>query len=660
MGKKIDALAANTIRFLCADQVQKANSGHPGAPMALAPAAWTLWSKILKHNPKNPNWINRDRFVLSSGHASTLLYSLLHLFGYGLSIDDLKSFRQLGSKTPGHPEYGHTAGVETTTGPLGQGIANAVGFALAEKHLAARFNNDDYKVIDHHTFVICGDGCLMEGISSEACSLAGSLNLNKLIILYDSNNITIEGDTDIAFREKVLERYKAYGFKTYYIEDGNDMPELQKIIERAKKSDRPVIIEIKTKIGYGAPNKQGTAAAHGEPLGFEEIKLAKTALGFEFSEHFAVPDDVSNEIAKRVIDLEQGEKDWNQLLADYKADNPELAVQWDEYFSGKVDEKALDADAFWEHKGDLATRISSETVLNRAAAIVPNLIGGSADLAPSTKAVMKGKDDFSDDTPYGKNLHFGVREHAMTAVANGIALHGGLIPYTAGFFVFSDYAKGAIRLAALMGVRSIYVFTHDSIGVGEDGPTHQPVEHLAALRAVPNLTVFRPADSRETSAAWSCALRSAKTPTAIVLSRQKTKLLKETGKGALKGGYILRDTENPNIILMASGSEVELIYKAFDILVEKGLKPRVVSMPSMELFDAQPARYRESVLPKEIERRIAVEAASPMSWYKYTGLCGIVIGIETFGASAPADELFQKFGFTADKIVEKALTMKKC
>jgi transketolase len=484
-------LSINTIRFLSADTVQKANSGHPGSPMGMAPTAFALWAKQMAHNPKNPAWRNRDRFILSSGHCSALAYSLLHLFGYGLTLEDLKSFRQAGSKTPGHPEYGHTVGIEATTGPLGQGIATAVGMAMAEKHLSAVFNKPGYDLVNHYTYALCGDGCLMEGISHEAASLAGTLKLNKLIILYDSNGITIEGKTEIAFTEDVLKRFQAYGFNTDTVADGSDYSAVSSAIERAKKSDKPTFIEIKTVIGYGAPNKQGKAAAHGEPLGEAEIKAAKENLGFNYPESFSVPDEVTGYMAGIIEQLGKKEDEWKKIASAYGEKYPEDYAKWENWNSGDIPE-LLGNEDFWKYEGNIATRVSSETVLNKLAKIVPNLFGGSADLAPSNKSVMKGMGDFFAETPEGRNLHFGVREHAMTAISNGIALHGGLIPYIAGFFIFSDYMKPAMRLAALMNLRVINVMTHDSIGVGEDGPTHQPVEQLAALRSIPNFTVIRP------------------------------------------------------------------------------------------------------------------------------------------------------------------------
>jgi len=659
MTANIENLTVDTIRFLSADMVQKAKSGHPGSPMGMAPAAYTLWAKLLSHNPKNPAWINRDRFILSSGHCSALIYSLLHLFGYGLTIDDLKHFRQTGSLTPGHPEYKHTAGVEATTGPLGQGIANAVGMAIAEKHLAAVFNKPGFDIIDHYTYAICGDGCLMEGISHEAASLAGTLNLSKLIILYDSNGITIEGKTDIAFTENVLKRFEAYGFFTGAVGDANDTAAIEAAISRAKASGKPSVIELKSVIGYGAPNKQGKPAAHGEPLGIDEIKLAKENLNFNYPEDFSVPAEVTSHMQDVIASLAKGEDKWNKLAEDYKAKYPEDYAQLTAWHSGCLPD-LLENEDFWKYEGDKATRISSEIVLNKLAPIVPNLFGGSADLAPSNKTVMKGMGDFFAQSPEGRNVHFGVREHAMAAIANAIALHGGLIPYIAGFFVFSDYMKPSMRLAALMDLRVINILTHDSIGVGEDGPTHQPIEQLAALRSIPNFTVIRPCDTNETAAAWYIALNNSG-PTAIVLSRQDLPLLDETGKGALKGAYILKDSKKPvpDVILMATGSEVSLIYKAYDILAAKGVDARVVSMPSWEVFEKQSAEYKQSVLPKEVRARVAVEALSYFGWDRYTGLDGEIIAMDTFGASGPYADLLVKFGFNVDRVVETAVRLSR-
>lgn len=654
-----DQLTINTLRFLSAEAIQKAKSGHPGLPLGAAPAAYTLWAKNMKHNPSNPDWADRDRFVLSAGHGSALLYSLFHVFGYGTTIEDLKNFRQLDSHTPGHPEYGAAKGIETTTGPLGQGIANAVGFALAESHLAAEFNKPGYNVVDHYTYALCGDGCLMEGVSAEAASLAGTMELGKLIVLYDSNRITIEGSTDIAFKENVRERFDAYGWQTLLVEDGNDVDAIDKAIKEAKaETKRPTIIEIKTTIGYGAPNKQGKASAHGEPLGDEEIALAKKNLGWEYTEPFYVPEEVKENGAAVAKAGKEANDAWCEMFKKYRADFPEMAEKWDVYYGNKLPD-LLNNEDFWTYEGDLATRASSEKVLNKLSKIVPNLFGGSADLGPSNKSVMKDREYYSPENPSGSNVHFGIREFAMTAMANAIALHGGLRPYIAGFFVFSDYMKAAMRISALSELPVISILTHDSIGVGEDGPTHQPIEQLAALRSMPGYTVIRPCDTHETAAAWYLAL-TRKQPTGIVLSRQSLPLLPETGKGALKGAYILQDCEGtPDIILMATGSEVELIYKANVFLTEQGYKVRTVSMPSFEVFEEQSEEYKESVLPNAVRKRVAVEAASDFGWYRYVGLDGKVVSMHGYGASAPAKELFKKFGFTVENVVNTALEVLK-
>lgn len=655
----IDQLSINTIRFLSADAIQKAKSGHPGLPLGAAPAAYTLWAKQMKHNPANPDWVDRDRFILSAGHGSALLYSLLHLFGYGLTIEDLKQFRQKNSLTPGHPEYGHTKGVEITTGPLGQGIANAVGFALAEKHLAAKFNTEQYHIVDHYTFALCGDGCLMEGVAAEAASLAATMALDKLILLYDSNNITIEGDTQIAFTEDVLKRFEAYGWHTQEVKDGTDIAAIENAIALAKaETTKPSIIKINTIIGYGAPNKQGKASAHGEPLGEEELKAAKQALGWTETEDFAVPADVAEHMKALQSAFAQKEEQWNKLFEAYKKANPQLAKEWEIWHSKELPVNLLEEEDYWQYEGDIATRASSEQVLQKLSKVIPNLFGGSADLAPSNKSVMKDRAYYSAQTPEGSNIHFGIREFAMTAMANAMAIHGGLRPYIAGFFVFSDYMKAGLRMEALMGLPVISIMTHDSIGVGEDGPTHQPVEHLAALRSMPNYTVFRPCDTRETAAGWLAALSRTTSPTSLILTRQNLPLLEGTGKEALKGAYILRDCEGtPDILLLASGSEVELIYKAYDVLAEKGIKSRVISMPSFELFEEQTEEYKQSILPNEIRKRLAVEAASSFGWHQYVGLDGAVIGIDGFGASAPANTLFQEYGFTVENVVETAMNV---
>ena len=654
----LQQLTINTIKFLSADAIEKAKSGHPGLPFGAAPMAYTLWANHLAITAKHPKWPNRDRFVLSAGHGSSMLYALLHLFGYDLSIEDLKAFRQLDSKTPGHPEYGIVPGVETTTGPLGQGIANAVGFALAENHLAAIFNREGFPIYDHYTYVLCGDGCLMEGVSSEAASLAGTMGLGKLIVLYDSNNISIEGDTETAFGENVRMRFDAYGWQTLLVEDGRDVAAIDAAITAAKADlNRPTLIEIKTKIGAGAPTKEGKASAHGEPLGAEELAGAKKAAGWTYEESFYVPQEVRDFLAGILEENEKTEQAWEAMFAQYRQAYPELAKQWDSYHSDELPVDLLNNEDFWHVEGKLATRSSSEKVLQMLSPLVPNLMGGSADLGPSNKSVMKDRAYYSSKTPEGSNVHFGVREFAMTAIASGLALHGGLRPYIAGFFVFSDYMKAGLRMQAIMEAPVISILTHDSIGVGEDGPTHQPVEHLAALRSMPGYTVIRPCDGHETAAAWYLAL-TRKGPTALVLSRQNLETLPTTGKGALKGGYIVKDTDGkPDVILIATGSEVQLAMAGSDLLAEQGIKARVVSMPSMEVFEEQDAVYRLSVLPDDVRARVAVEAASSFGWHKYVGLDGAVLSMDQFGASAPADQLMKKFGFTAQAVAEKALSV---
>ncbi len=648
-----EQMVVNAIRVLSAEAVQKAKSGHPGMPMGSAAMAYALWGKQMKHNPADTAWIDRDRFVLSSGHGSMLIYSLLHLFGYGLTIEDLKGFRQWGSKTPGHPEYKHTRGIETTTGPLGQGIANAVGMAMAEKHLAALFNKEGFDVINHYTYTIMGDGCMMEGLSHEACSLAGTLKLNKLIALYDDNEISIEGSTDLSFREDVPTRFRAYGWNVIDVTDANCYVQVNAAITLAKKSDKPTLIVCHTAIGYGSP-KAGMASAHGEPLGEENVALTKKALGWPCEEPFCVPDEVYETTAETQARGKLAQDQWNEKLQKYFAAYPEMQKMWEAYFTDEMPDLLNDAD-FWKFEGKAATRNSSGEVLNRLAARVPNLFGGSADLAPSNKSNMKGKGDFSAETPDGANIHFGVREHAMAAISNGLKLHGGLRPYCATFFVFSDYMKNAMRMSAIMGLGIPYILTHDSIGVGEDGPTHQPVEHLAGLRAVPGLIVYRPADSREVAAGWYTAM-TVEHPVALVLTRQDLPLYENSGKEALKGGYILSDSEKamPDMILMASGSEVEQCMGAQALLKADGIDARVVSMPSFELFEEQSAEYKESVLPNVVRARVAVEAAATFGWHKYVGLDGAVVGIDHFGASAPYKVLFKEFGFTSENVAETA------
>ncbi len=654
----IDIKSVNTIRVLSADGIEKAKSGHPGLPLGAAPIAYELFANHMKHNPKNPDWANRDRFILSAGHGSMLLYSLFHLFGYGdLSMDDLKSFRQLDSKTPGHPEYGHTVGVEATTGPLGAGMGMAVGMAMAEAHMASVFNKEGYDIVDHYTFVLGGDGCLMEGISSEAFSLAGTLGLSKLIVFYDSNGISIEGSTDIAFTENVVDRMKAFGFQTIEVEDGNDLEAIGKAIQEAKSDkNRPSFIKINTVIGYGAGKKQGTAGAHGEPLGSEALAALKSGFGFNPEESFKVDADVYENFNKINEKNAKIEEEWNKLFKEYANKYPEDAKKWDNYYS-EINASLIDSDEFWAwDDAPAATRNISGSIINRLKDIFPNLIGGSADLSPSNKTVMNGEGYISKDDYSGRNIHFGVREFAMTAITNGILLHGGLRAYCATFFVFSDYTKPMARLSALMNIPTIFVFTHDSIGVGEDGPTHEPIEQLAMLRSLPNFNTFRPADARETIAAWYAAMVSKSTPTAIVLTRQNLPQLDGSGKKALKGAYIIKEASKstPDMILIASGSEVSLAVEAAAELEKDNISTRVVSMPCMDVFEAQSREYKEEVLPKNVRNRVAIEALSSFGWDRYTGLDGRVISMNSFGASAPQDLLFKKFGFTKENVVTTA------
>lgn len=652
----IDTMSVNAIRVLAADAVQKAKSGHPGLPLGSAAMAYELWAKHMNHNPANPKWPNRDRFILSGGHGSTLLYSLLHLFGYGnLAVEDLAQFRQDGSLTPGHPEYGHTVGVEATTGPLGAGMGMAVGMAMAEAHLASIFNKEGFPVVDHYTYVLGGDGCMMEGISSEAFSLAGTLGLSKLIVLYDSNSISIEGSTDIAFTENVQKRFEAFGFQTLVVEDGNNLEEIGKAIEEAKAdTTRPSMITVKTLIGYGCPAKQGTASAHGEPLGEENVAALKENLGWPADKFFYVPDEVYANYKAIAEEKAKAEDAWNELFAKYCEQYPDMKALWDQYHDTHAADKLIDDEDFWAYEDKPeATRNLSGVMINRIKDILPNLIGGSADLAPSNKTNMKDAGDFSKNNYAGRNLHFGVREIAMAAIGNGLALHGGLKPYIATFFVFSDYTKPMARLAAIMGLPITYVFTHDSIGVGEDGPTHEPIEQLAMLRALPNFCVFRPADATETAAAWYYAITNQTTPTALALTRQNLPQLAGSSKEALKGGYIVDDCAKdvPDVILMASGSEVALAIDAKAELAKEGMDVRVVSMPCMDLYEQQSDEYKESVLPKACRKRVAIEALSDFGWGKYVGLDGAYVTMKGFGASAPYSVLFKKFGFTVDNVV---------
>lgn len=659
----IEQKSVNAIRVLAADTVQKANSGHPGMPLGSAAMAYELWVNHLTHNPKNPKWVNRDRFILSAGHASSLLYSLLHLFGYGLTIEDMKNFRQDNSLTPGHPEYGHTVGVEATTGPLGAGMGMAVGMAMAQAHMAATFNTEDYNIIDHYTFVLGGDGCMEEGISSEAFSLAGTLGLSKLIVLYDSNNITIEGNTDLAFTEDVNKRMEAFGFQTLTVEDGNNLEEISKAIELAKaEKTKPSFITVKTKIAFGCPAKEGSESSHGSPLGEENVKALRDNLGWEEQEAFVIPQDVYDNFAQKAKKGQEAEDNWNKLFKAYCEKYPEKKALWDKYFAVIDDEKLLNCDEFWSYEDKpQATRSLSGNMINRLAKIMPNFWGGSADLGPSNKTVIKDGGSFSKNNYLGRNIHYGVREFAMAAIANGITLYGGTKTFVGTFFVFSDYLKPMARLAALMKIPVTYVLTHDSIGVGEDGPTHEPIEQLAMLRAMPNINVFRPADATETAAAWYSAITSKNTPTVLALSRQNLPQIEGSSKEVLKGGYIIAESikAKPDAIIIASGSEVSLAVDAKKELMEKGFDIRVVSMLCMDIFEQQSDEYKEKILPQTVEKRLVVEAGSSICWGKYLGFKGKSVTIDTFGASAPANVLFKKYGFTVENVVNKALSMLK-
>ncbi|MDF5724175.1 MAG: transketolase [Rhizonema sp. PD37] len=658
----LEELCINSIRFLAIDAVEKAKSGHPGLPMGAAPMAFVLWDRLLRFNPKNPKWFNRDRFVLSAGHGCMLQYALLYLSGYdSVTIEDIKQFRQWGSKTPGHPENFETPGVEVTTGPLGQGIANGVGLAMAEAHLAAKFNKPDAKIVDHYTYVILGDGCNMEGVSGEACSLGGHLGLGKLIALYDDNHISIDGSTDVSFTEDVSKRFEAYGWHVQHVEDGNtDLEAIHKALEAAKAvTDKPSFIKVTTTIGYGSPNKANSADAHGAALGKDEIKLTRDNLGWEYPE-FEVPKDVLNHWRKAIERGENLETEWNKTFADYKHKYPEDTAVFEQYLSGKLPtdwDQAL--PKYSTSDKAIATRKTSEATLNALAPVLPQLIGGSADLAHSNNTLLKGYGDFQKGQYQNRNLRFGVREHGMGAICNGIALHGsGLIPYCATFLVFTDYMRAAIRLSALSQAGVIYVMTHDSIGLGEDGPTHQPVETIASLRAIPNLTVIRPADGNETSGAYKVAVEYANQhrPTLLIFCRQNLPQLAGSSiEGVTKGGYILADSEGtPDIILISTGSEVYMCVEAADKLSAEGKKVRVVSLPSWELFDKQSAEYRESVLPKSVTKRLVVEAASSFGWHRYIGTEGAMISVDTFGVSAPGPVALEKFGYTVDNIIAKA------
>ena len=651
----------NAIRVLSAEAIETAKSGHPGLPLGCAPIAYNLFQNFLKFNPKDPKWDNRDRFILSAGHGSMLYYSLLYLYGYGLKKEDLMNFRQLGSKTPGHPEYGHTVGVETTTGPLGQGIANAVGMAVAEANLAAKYNKPGFNVVDHYTYAICGDGCLEEGISYEACSFAGTHALGKLILFYDDNDITIEGDTDVTFKENVGARFAAQNWQVLHVDlvaSPDDIDALKAAVEQAKaRTDKPSVIICHTRIGYGSP-LEGSEKSHGAPLGAENLQATKEKLGWEYPP-FECPDEVFAHCAEAAAKGNEQEIAWKKMFIDYENEYPELAEEYKNAMAGVMPNEA-DLDDLYDFDKPMATRQTSAKVLNKLAAKIPALMGGSADLAPSNLSEMKDTNDikygtFSPNSFAGRNVHFGIREHAMAAIANGMQLHGGVQAYCATFFVFSDYCKPAMRLSALMKLPVTYIMTHDSIGVGEDGPTHQPIEQLIMLRSIPGLKVYRPADGKETAAAWVSAI-TGKEPTVLVLTRQGLPQYENSGKEALKGGYILEDCEGtPDVLLIGSGSEVETCVKAKAVLAEKGVNARVVSMPCIEEFEKQTAEYKQSVIPAEIKARVCVEAGSPYSWYKYAGDKGELVCMNTFGASAPAGKLFPYFGFTAENVAEKAL-----
>ena len=656
-------IIANTIRGLSVDGVAAANSGHPGMPLGMADVCAVLWSEHMNFNPKNPKWLNRDRFILSAGHGSMLIYSLLHLYGYDLSMDDLKAFRQWGSKTPGHPENFVTAGVETTTGPLGQGVANAVGFALAEASLAARYNREGSEIIDHYTYVVAGDGCLQEGISHEACSFAGHNKLGKLIMLYDSNNITIDGPTHISFTEDTRKRFEAYGWQVLEI-DGHDYDQINAaIVEAKKEKSKPSIIICKTIIGFGSPNRAGTSKAHGEPFPAEEIELMKEKLGLPKDKSFFVPDEISDLRAKTQEKGENLENQWNELWENYKNKNQEAAKELENSIKGEISKEALDIPQFGSEKA-ITTRSASGTVLNHIAKYIPQLMGGSADLTPSNNTLPAGEESFSPENPKGRYIRYGVREHGMAAIMNGMALHGGVLPYSGTFFVFSDYMRPAMRMSALMEQQVVYVLTHDSIGLGEDGPTHQPEAHLWAYRTIPNMTVIRPMDANETAEAWKSALKNKKGPTCLVLTRQGLPVYDRAGLGwakseeAQKGGYVLCEDKDFEAIIIATGSEVELAVEAKAKLNEQGVKVRIVSMPSTNIFDEQSQEYKDSVLPKNILKRVAVEAGVTLGWYKYVGLEGRVIGLDRFGASAPYKTLYKEFGITTDAIVEAVNSLK--
>jgi transketolase len=645
---QFDQLCINTVRTLAMDAVQKANSGHPGAPMGLAPLAYLLWTKYMKYNPRDPSWPDRDRFVLSAGHASMLLYAMLYLTGYDLTLDDIKQFRQWESKTPGHPERGLTPGVEVTTGPLGQGISNAVGMTIAEHMLAERFNRPGHEIVDHYTYVIASDGDMMEGVSSEACSLAGYLGLRKLIVFYDDNHITIEGSTDLAFREKVGDRFRSYGWHALQVDDGNDLEELDHAIQQARaERDRPTLVAVRTHIAYGSPNKQDTAAAHGAPLGEEEVRLTKQNLGWPYEEPFTVPPEALAVYRQAIERGEASQRAWRERLDKYRVEHADEAKEFQRVLSRRLPqgwEKALPSFKAGE---TMATRAASGAVLNAIAAIIPELVGGSADLAPSTDTYLKGYGDITSGRFSGRNFHFGVREHSMAAVLNGMTAHGGFRVYGGTFLIFSDYMRPSVRLAALEKLPVVFVYSHDSIGLGEDGPTHQPIEHLASLRAIPNLLLLRPADANETVAAWRIALERDDGPTALILTRQKLPVLKPRG-AVEKGAYVMED--GSDVVFVGTGSEVSVCLEARKVLDGQGISARVVSMPSWKLFREQSKSYRDEVLPPGV-RSLAVEAATTFGWSEWAD---DAVGIDHFGASAPGEVLFEKFGFTPENVAERA------
>lgn len=656
--KDINQLSINTIRFLAVDAVQKANSGHPGMPMGCAPIAYRLYTKYMKHNPANSHWLNRDRFILSAGHGSMLLYSILHLCGYKISMNDLKSFRQWKSITPGHPEFGLTEGVETTTGPLGQGFSNAVGMAIAQEYLASLFNKPEIKILDHFIYGICSDGDLMEGISHEAASLAGHLKLSKLIFFYDDNGITIDGKTSLAFSEDIKKRFEAYHWQVLTVNNVNDLSQIDKAVEEAQKEkSKPTLIITKTNIGFGSPNKQDSASAHGSPLGEGEVKLTKKNLGWWEDKFFYIPDEVSDHFNQLKNNLKNYEDEWNKLFETYKKKYPSDAEKFVKVFNNDFGDLWINAlPAYTNYSEKIATRSASGKVINAIVEYLPTLIGGSADLHPSNDTYINNSSNFSAENRAGRNFHFGIREHGMGGVLNGMAIYGGLIPYGGTFLIFSDYMRPSIRLASLSGVRPIYIYTHDSVGLGEDGPTHQPIEHLASLRAIPKLIVIRPADANETVEAWKFAIGHKGSPVAIALTRQKIPVIDRTkfatAENLSKGAYVLNQSEkNPEVILMASGSEVSLALEAFNALQSEGIKTRVVSFPSWEIFEAQSGEYKESVFPKSVKARISIEAGVKQGWEKYIGDFGEAISIEKFGASAPYEIIFKEYGFTKEAVV---------